>query len=311
MSSKWTPDQLADQSDRTSIVTGANSGLGLIVARELARAGAHVIMTSRDANRGANAMNAIKKLYPAASVELASLDLANLASVRAFAESFLANHAKLDLLINNGGVMAAPHALTADGFELQFGTNHLGHFALTGLLMPAFKQSVGTRVVTVSSNNHKLGKMRLDDLQGDQQFSRWGAYAQSKLANLLFAFELDRKLKAAGLPMISLAAHPGYSATNLQLSGPPIQERIVLGLANRFLAQSAEMGALPILYAATYPNLPGASYVGPDGPGEMRGYPTLVQPTNRAKDIEVAKLLWQISEELTGVRYELLDPAAA
>jgi len=311
MSSPWKPDQMADQSGRTAIVTGANSGLGLIVARELARAGADVIMTSRDANRGANALNAIKTAYPAASVELASLDLANLASVRAFVQSFLANHAQLDLLINNGGVMAAPHALTADGFELQFGTNHLGHFALTGLLMPAFKQSVGTRVVTVSSNNHKLGKMRLDDLQGERRYSRWGAYAQSKLANLLFAFELDRKLKAAGLPMISVAAHPGYSATNLQLSGPPFRERIVLALANRILAQSADMGALPILYAATYPDLPGGSYLGPDGVAEMRGYPTLVQPTNGAKDVAVAKRLWQISEKLTGVRYELPEPAAA
>jgi NAD(P)-dependent dehydrogenase (short-subunit alcohol dehydrogenase family) len=206
--------------------------------------------------------------------------------------------------------MAAPRSRTADGFELQLGTNHLGHFALTGLLMPAFNQRVGTRVVTVSSNNHKAGQMRLDDLQGEQHYSRWGAYAQSKLANLLFMLELDRRLKAAGLPMISVAAHPGYSATNLQLSGPPLQERIFLRIANRLIAQSAEIGALPILFAATYPDLAGGSYVGPDGPGEMRGYPTLVQPSDRAKDAELADRLWQISERLTGVRYEPLDAAA-
>jgi NAD(P)-dependent dehydrogenase (short-subunit alcohol dehydrogenase family) len=162
----------------------------------------------------------------------------------------------------------------------------------------------------VSSNNHKAGQMRLDDLQGEQHYSRWGAYAQSKLANLLFMLELDRRLKAAGLPMISVAAHPGYSATNLQLSGPPLQERIFLRIANRLIAQSAEIGALPILFAATYPDLAGGSYVGPDGPGEMRGYPTLVQPSDRAKDAELADRLWQISERLTGVRYEPLDAAA-
>ena len=302
---------MPDQRGRTAIVTGANSGLGLIVARELARTGARVIVTSRDAEKGAKALAIIKAAHPAANVEVAPLDLANLASVRAFAQRILDHHDELDILVNNAGVMAAPHGRTVDGFELQFGTNHLGHFALTGLLLRAFKQRVGTRVVTVASNNHKAGHMRLDDLQGEQRYSRWGAYAQSKLANLLFMYELDRRLKATGLPMISVAAHPGYSATNLQLSGPPLQERLFLRLANRFIAQSAEIGALPILYAATYPNLPGGSYVGPDGPAEMRGYPTLVQPTNRAKDIEVANRLWQISEELTGVRYDLLKPAAA
>jgi NAD(P)-dependent dehydrogenase (short-subunit alcohol dehydrogenase family) len=153
--------------------------------------------------------------------------------------------------------------------------------------------------------------MNLDDLQGERHYSRWGAYAQSKLANLLFTFELDRKLKAAGLPMSSVAAHPGYSATNLQLTGPPLQERIFLRLANRFIAQSAEIGALPILYAATYPELAGGSYIGPDGPAEMHGYPTLVQPTDRAKDVETAKRLWEISEKLTGVRYELREPTPA
>jgi NAD(P)-dependent dehydrogenase (short-subunit alcohol dehydrogenase family) len=302
---------MPNQAGRTAIVTGGNSGLGLIVARELARAGARVIVTSRDAGKGAKALQIIKAAHPAANVEVAQLDLANLASVRALARRILEDHDQIDILVNNAGVMAAPYARTADGFELQFGTNHLGHFALTGLLLPAFKQSSGTRVVTVASNNHKAGRMNLDDLQGERHYSRWGAYAQSKLANLLFTFELDRKLKAAGLPMSSVAAHPGYSATNLQLSGPPIQERIFLRLANRFIAQPAEIGALPILYAATYPDVAGGSYIGPDGPAEMRGYPTLVQPTDRAKDVETAKRLWEISEKLTGVRYELREPTPA
>jgi NAD(P)-dependent dehydrogenase (short-subunit alcohol dehydrogenase family) len=307
MNAKWTAERIPDQKGRTAIVTGANSGLGLIVARELARAGARVIATSRDAARGAVAIKAIKTAHPAANVEAAQLDLADLASVRAFAQQFQQGGDRLDLLVNNAGIMAMPHRRTADGFELQFGTNHLGHFALTALLMPAFKQSPGTRVVTVSSINHKAGRMRFDDLQGEQHYSRWGAYGQSKLANLLFAFELDRRLEAARLPMTSVAAHPGYSATNLQLTGPPLQ-RFVLSLGNRMFAQSAEMGALPTLYAATSPDLPGGSYVGPDGPGEMRGYPTLVQPSARAKDMAAAERLWEISEKLTGLKYRLPEP---
>jgi NAD(P)-dependent dehydrogenase (short-subunit alcohol dehydrogenase family) len=268
-------------------------------------------MTSRDAGKGAKAVDVVKAAHPAANVEIAHLDLADLGSVRAFAQEFMSRHERLDLLVNNAGIMAAPYRKTVDGFELQFGTNHLGHFALTGLLMPAFNERPGTRVVTVSSNNHKGGEIHLYDLQGERHYSRWGAYAQSKLANLLFAFELDRRLKAAGLPVISVAAHPGYSATNLQLSGPPLQERIVMRLGNRFIAQTAEMGALPILYAATYPELAGGSYVGPDGPAEMRGYPTIVQPSDRAKDEAMAQRLWQVSENLTGVRFTMLDRAVA
>lgn len=311
MNAKWTADQIPDQRGRTAIVTGANSGLGLVDARELARAGAHVIIASRDAGRGARAVGIIKAAHTAANVEFAQLDLASLASVRTFATQFLAGPNRLDVLINNAGIMAAPRRRTADGFELQFGTNHLGHFALTGLLMPAFNQRLGTRVVTVSSNLHKGGQIGFADLQGEQHYSRWGAYGQSKLANLLFALELDRRLAAAGLPMISVAAHPGYSSTNLQLSGPPLQERIVMRLVNRLVAQSAEMGALPTLYAATYPDLPGGSYVGPDGPREMRGYPKLAQPSDDAKDEAVARRLWEVSEKLTGVKYALLEPAAA
>jgi NAD(P)-dependent dehydrogenase (short-subunit alcohol dehydrogenase family) len=308
---RWTAEQIPDQQGRTAIVTGANSGLGLIVARELAGAGARVIVASRNSARGATAVGIIKGAHPAASVAAAELDLADLASVRAFAKQFVTGGDGLDLLVNNAGVMAAPYRQTADGFEMQFGTNHLGHFALTALLMPAFNPKPGTRIVTVSSNNHRAGRMRFDDLQGEQRYSRWGAYAQSKLANLLFALELARRLEAAGLPMTSVAAHPGYSATNLQLSGPPMRERLFMLLANRFIAQSAEVGALPILYAATYPGLAGGTYVGPDGPAEMRGYPTLVQPADTARNVADAARLWQVSEKLTGVRFDLPEPAAA
>jgi NAD(P)-dependent dehydrogenase (short-subunit alcohol dehydrogenase family) len=311
MNSNWTADQIPDQYGRTAIVTGANSGLGLIVARELARAEGTVIIASRDIDKGTKAMEQIKSEVPSAKLEVMHLDLANLGSVRAFAAGFLGAHHRLDLLINNAGVMATPQKRTADGFELQFGTNHLGHFALTALLMPTLSEMLGARVVTVSSNNHKGGRINFDDLQGERHYSRWGAYAQSKLANLLFALELDRRLDAADLPVISVAAHPGYSATNLQTSGRALPERIVFQVANRLMAQSAEIGALPILYAAVSPDLAGGSYVGPDGPGEMRGYPTLVEPSDRAKDVESAKRLWQVSEALTGVRYDVRVPAAA
>jgi NAD(P)-dependent dehydrogenase (short-subunit alcohol dehydrogenase family) len=305
---KWTAEEIPDQHGRTAIVTGANSGLGRIVARDLAKRGAIVIIASRDHAKGAEAAREITAGFPSSTVEAARLDLANLGSIRAFADRIRAGNDHIDLLINNAGVMAAPHRRTADGFELQFGTNHLGHFALTGLLLPLLDEP-GARVVTVSSNNHKAGRMKFDDLQGERHYSRWRAYAQSKLANLLFAFELDRRLKAGGWPLISVAAHPGYSATNLQLSGPPPHERLVMRLSNKLFAQSAESGALPLLYAATAPNLPGGSYVGPDGTGEMRGHPVLVEATKRAHDEEAARRLWEISERLTGVAYEFTPPA--
>jgi NAD(P)-dependent dehydrogenase (short-subunit alcohol dehydrogenase family) len=301
----WTAQEIPDQHGRTAIVTGANSGLGRIVARELARHGAGMIIATRDTAKGGEAASAIKAAFPSATVEAAQLDLANLGSIRAFAERIRAGHDHIDLLVNNAGVMAAPYRRTADGFELQFGTNHLGHFALTGLLLPLLRVRPDARVVTVSSNAHKRGQMRFDDQQGEHGYSRWGAYAQSKLANLLFAFELQRRLKAAGWRLISVVAHPGYSATNLQLSGPPPYERFVMRLGNRLFAQPAEMGALPLLYAATAADLPGGSYVGPDGMGEMRGrHPMLVQATERARDEEAARRLWEISERLTGVIYD-------
>jgi NAD(P)-dependent dehydrogenase (short-subunit alcohol dehydrogenase family) len=307
---KWTAEEIPDQRARTAVVTGANIGLGRVVARELARRGAQVIIASRDAAKGAEAARTITAAFPSAKVEAALLDLADLSSIRAFADRIRAGNDHIDLLINNAGVMAAPYRRTADGFELQFGTNHLGHFALTGLLLRLLYERPDARVVTVSSQNHRGGQMRFDDLQGDRSYSRWGAYAQSKLANLLFAFELERRLKTGGWRLISVAAHPGYSATNLQLSGPPPHERLLMRMSNRLFAQSAEMGALPILYAATAPGLQGGSYVGPDGPGEARGHPVLVQATKRAYDEEDARHLWDISEQLTGVRYDFQTSSA-
>jgi NAD(P)-dependent dehydrogenase (short-subunit alcohol dehydrogenase family) len=234
--------------------------------------------------------------------ELMELDLASLASVRSFAESFKNTHDGLDLLINNAGVMAPPRRLTADGFELQFGTNHLGHFALTTALLDQMEGREDARVVTLSSTAHKMGRINFDNLNGERRYFRWNAYGQSKLANLLFALELDRRLRASKSTVKSLAAHPGYASTNLQSAAAPLVDRLVMKVGNAVIAQSDEMGALPQLYAATEPGVEGGIYVGPDGPGEQRGHPTVAQPNGRARDPESARRLWQVSEELTSVR---------
>jgi NAD(P)-dependent dehydrogenase (short-subunit alcohol dehydrogenase family) len=310
MSQKWTADQIPGQRGRIAVVTGANSGLGLATARELARAGARVVIACRNVEKGASAARRIESAVPDAQVEVEALDLASLDSVRAFAERFRAEHGGLDLLINNAGVMAPPRSTTAEGFELQLGTNHLGHFALAALLIDTMEGRDDARVVTVSSGAHRIGRMRFDDLQGERRYNRWRAYGQSKLANLLFALELDRRLRAAGFAIRSVAAHPGYAATNLQSAAPPAIDRVVMAVTNRLVAQSAEMGALPILYAATYPGLEGGSFVGPDGIGEQRGHPTLVAPSRAARDEAVARRLWAVSEELTGAPFELRTEAA-
>ena len=304
MSAKWTTEQIPDQSGRTAVVTGANSGLGLVATRELARAGAHVVLACRDTDKGTTALGTIQTDVPNASVEVSALDLASLASVRAFAERFRTDHETLDLLINNAGVMAPPRRETADGFELQLGTNHLGHFALTALLIDAMEQRDDARVVTVSSGAHRMGRIDFEDLQSTRRYKRWRAYGQSKLANLLFAFELDRRLRAAGSSIRSVAAHPGYAATNLQSSAPPTLDRLVMAVTNRVLAQSAEQGALPLLYAATYPGLESGTFVGPDGIAEQRGYPQPVTASRSARDEGVGRRLWTVSEELTGVSFE-------
>jgi NAD(P)-dependent dehydrogenase (short-subunit alcohol dehydrogenase family) len=304
MAENWTAEWIPDQAGRTAVVTGANSGLGLVAARELARAGAEVVLACRDTEKGEVAAESIRAAVPDASVAVEDLDLASLASVRAFAERLDAGHESLDLLINNAGVMAPPRRETADGFELQFGTNHLGHFALTGLLLGKLAGREDARVVTVSSTAHKLGKIDFGDLQRQRRYFRWTAYGQSKLANVLFARELDRRLRAAGSSVSSIAAHPGYADTNLQSAGPPVIDRAVMAVSNRLFAQSAEMGALPELYAATRPNLDGGLLIGPDGPNEQRGYPKVVSPNKAGRNEATAERLWSVSEDLTGVSYD-------
>jgi NAD(P)-dependent dehydrogenase (short-subunit alcohol dehydrogenase family) len=290
---KWDAGDLPDLAGRTVVVTGANSGIGLVAARELARHGARVVLAVRDTGKGDQAAGTIP-----GETDVRRLDLADLGSVRAFADAW---EGDLDVLINNAGVMAVPEGRTADGFELQFGTNHLGHFALTNLLLP----HVRDRVVTVSSTVHRTGKIDLDDLNWEhRRYQRWPAYAQSKLANLLFTLELQRRLNEAGSPLLATAAHPGYASTNLQShTGNPLQNAF-MAIGNVLFAQSDAMGALPTLYAATQ-DLPGASYVGPGGLGEQRGHPTLVGRTARASDGDTARALWERSEELTGVSFPL------
>jgi NAD(P)-dependent dehydrogenase (short-subunit alcohol dehydrogenase family) len=303
MPAGWTAKAIPDQTGRRAVVTGANSGLGTAVAEELARAGAEVILACRDLQRGAAAVGSISTRVPGCLVETRRLDLADLGSVREFARRLDGEGRPLDLLVNNAGVMAVPRRLSADGFELQLATNHLGHFALTGLLLDCLLAAPDGRVVSVSSVLHRLGRIDFDDLMSAGRYSRWRAYGQSKLANLLFAFELDRRARAAGVGLRSLAAHPGYARTNLQAaSGGPLS--LVLALANPLFAQSAAAGALPILCAATA-DLPGGSYLGPDGPGQRRGHPRPVDASPAARDPETAARLWEVSEELTGVGYDL------
>jgi NAD(P)-dependent dehydrogenase (short-subunit alcohol dehydrogenase family) len=303
---KWTAEDIPDQTGRTVIVTGANSGLGYNVSRELVARGARVILACRDQGRGKAALDDVLADAPGAEAELRSLDLAGLASVRTFAEGVTE---PVDLLVNNAGVMAGPHRTTADGFELQFGTNHLGHFALTGLLLPQLLAADAPRVVQVSSGAHRMGKMNFDDLQSEQKYWRWGAYGQSKLANLLFMRELGRRAAEAGTPLVSVAAHPGYAATNLQTTGSKLDD-VVMKVSNLVIAQSDAMGALPLLYAATE-DLESGAYVGPDGVAEQRGHPKLVGMSGRARSDEDARRLWEVSEELTGVTYDFAARMAA
>jgi NAD(P)-dependent dehydrogenase (short-subunit alcohol dehydrogenase family) len=313
--SHWTAADAPDQSGRRAIVTGANSGLGLQIALELARRGADVVLACRNVEKGENAAATIRAAAPGAQVGVGVLDLASLDSVRNFAKSYEDEHDGLDLLVNNAGVMALPRRLTEDGFEMQFGTNHLGHFALTGLMMPALLAAPGARVVTMSSGAHAMGRMRFDDLQGERRYWRWAAYGQSKLSNLLFAFELARRAALADLDLTSVAAHPGYAATNLQATGPQMEgaglKTRFWSLANRLFAQSDAQGALPALYAATMPDVFGGEYFGPDGRSGARGYPARAQTTKAARDPDLAERLWGESERLTGVRFELEKVAAA
>jgi NAD(P)-dependent dehydrogenase (short-subunit alcohol dehydrogenase family) len=305
---RWTAEDIPDQSGRVAVVTGANGGLGYVTSRELARRGARVVLCSRDEVRGREAVARLIAEVPHADLELRSLDMADLSSIRSFADGIQASYPAVDLLINNAGVMAIPRRETADGFEMQFGTNHLGHFALTGLLLPLLLQQPGARVVTVSSNAHKPGKLDFDDIMHERSYRRWRVYSDSKLANLLFAFELQRRLSAIDAPLISVAAHPGTAATNLVRPGSqgnPVKQ-IVMTLGVRVVGQSEAQGALPQLYAATAPEVRGGEYFGPSGIAENRGHPKRVDSNAASKDTDAAARLWALSEDLTGVTYDML-----
>lgn len=305
----WTPAEIESQAGRTAVVTGANSGLGFHVSSHLANAGGRVIMACRNDEKATAAAESIREGLPAADVVPMTLDLADLDSVEKFSERLRAQREGLDLLINNAGVMALPQRYTTrQGFETQFGTNHLGHFALTGRLLPLLLAGDGARVVTVSSLAHRSGEANFEDPQWQRRrYAPWGAYGQSKLANLLFTLELDRQARARDLPLRAVAAHPGVSATNLAANGPAYGvsrlRAAVTVHGSRLLAQSEKAGTLPVLYAATSPDAVSGGYYGPRGPGEMRGRPATARPSERALDPERARRLWTLSEELTGVDF--------
>ncbi|GLU47158.1 oxidoreductase [Nocardiopsis ansamitocini] len=305
----WTQERLPDQSGAIAVVTGGSSGLGLETAYKLAEAGARVVLTSRGEDKGRAAAREITDRVPGAQVEHARLHLDDLASIRDFAEQF--PYERLDLLFNNAGVMDIPLARTADGFEMQFGTNHLGHFALTGLLLPVLLNADAPRVITISSGLHSIGYLDLDDLNWEQRpYNPWLAYGQSKLANLLFTAELDRLAKEADSPLLSVAAHPGYAATNLHSVGGEMRGSRLRGTAmraaNRIFAQSALAGAWPGLYAATIPGVEGGDYYGPRN--GRTGTPVRSARSVAARDEATARALWKRSEELTLVSYDF--PAA-
>ncbi|MFD3543262.1 oxidoreductase [Streptomyces sp. NPDC058662] len=305
----WNAANIPVQTGRTAVVTGANSGIGYVTARELARRGASVVLACRSAARGRAALIRLRTEVPAAEVRFAELDLADLSSVREFAKAFGQQHASLDLLVNNAGVMALPYGRTADGFETQFGVNHLGHFALTGLLLPRLRAAApGARIVNVSSGFHVLGDIDLDDLASEHGYRRWVAYGRSKSANLLFTHELSRRFAAAGSTVVAAAAHPGYASSNLhagasRLEGPSLNSRVA-AIGNAIVAQPAATGALPTLYAATAPGVRPDTFVGPRF--GWRGAPA---PSWRAKwtlDDKSGEQLWAASEKLTGVSYASL-----
>jgi NAD(P)-dependent dehydrogenase (short-subunit alcohol dehydrogenase family) len=314
--SAWTTDDIPDLTGQRALVTGVTGGLGYHAVRELARAGADVIATARDRTRGKASLESIRAELPTARVELLELDLADLESVRSAASTVVDDGRPLDICVNNAGVMAAPERRTVDGFELQIGTNHLGHFALVGRLWPALVAAPAARVVTVASLMHwlvrgiELRRLEPEELGhhgGAGRYRKWIAYSESKLANLVYALEFDRRTRAAGAPVVSVAAHPGYSATGLQHAGLAMEghavQRFVLRFGNIVLAQSAQAGAWPLLRAATEPDLPGGSYMGPGWPGEARGAPAPARISRWATDPDLGRCLWEASESATAVTY--------
>lgn len=304
MSAPWTAADVPDQSGRVAVITGSNTGIGYEAAAVLAGKGAHVVLAVRNLDKGNAAAERIRAATPHAEVSIQQLDLTSLDNIRAAADALRTAYPRIDVLINNAGVMTTPKATTADGFELQFGTNHLGHFALTGQLLENMLAVDGSRVVTISSNGHRFGSINFDDLQSQRRYNRLSAYGQAKLANLLFTYELNRRLAAAGAPTIAVAAHPGSSNTELTRNLPGfIRKPLEVGW--RLVAQDADMGALPTLRAATDPAVLGAQYYGPDGFGEQGGHPKLVQSNRKSHDAAVQQRLWTVSEELTGVKFPL------
>ena len=299
MNNKWTTEQIPDQSGKIVIVTGANSGIGYEATRALAIKGASVIMACRSLEKGQRAVDQIRTEFPDAQVLLRPLDLADLSSVQQFANTFLSEFDRLDVLINNAGGMAIPYHKTADGFEMQFGTNHLGHFKLTALLFDLLKRTPNSRIVTVTSYAHFFGWINFNNLNSERFYQKWLAYCQSKLANILFGYELQRRVALGGKNPLSIVVHPGWAATNLQHS------TWFFSLLNPLLSQSQEMGALPSLYAATSPEVCGGEYIGPDGFLGQRGYPHKARSSRRSMDLDTAKKLWAISEEITGIQFDI------
>ena len=298
----WTAADVPGQSGRIAVVTGANSGIGFEAAAVLARRGAHTVLACRDAGKAEDAVARLSAAVPEASVSVVRLDLASLESVRAAADQILAAHDRIDLLINNAGLMWPPYGKTTDGFELQFGTNHLGHFALTGLVLEAMLPVPGSRVVTVSSSGHRAGRINFADLQSERHYGRMAAYAQSKLANLMFTYELQRRMHAAGAPTAALAAHPGVAFTELTRNLPGVIQATYPAIGGLF-TQSAAMGALPTLRAATDPAAAGGEYYGPGGLWQAKGYPVRVSSNARSRDQAAQQRLWDESVRLTGVTY--------
>ncbi len=311
----WTEKDIPDLTGKVALVTGANSGLGYATATGLAARGALVILGCRDAGKAKAAMAAIGAVVPSAKLEFLPGDLSDQTSVRKAAEMLKSRHSRLDIQVNNAGIMTLPYTKTKDGFEMLIGTNYLGHFALTGQLLELTQNTPGARIVTVTSLSERVGKLGLDDLNWERtRYSKRAAYARSKLANLVFALELDRRLRKAGAQAISVAAHPGYAATNIVYGGGQGGEglrrsvwNLMARMGNAMLAQPAERGALPSLHAATAPGLRGGDYIGPDGFIEFSGYPKRVKPSRQAQDPQLARDLWSLSEQLTGVRFLSTD----
>ncbi len=295
---KWNTNNIKNQANRVVIVTGSSSGLGFETARALAQKNATIIMAVRNPQKAEQALDILKSTIPKADISFIPLDLTDLRSIKTFADDFKASFERLDLLINNAGIMTPPFGRTADGFELQMGTNHLGHFALTGLLIDLLEQTQNSRIVNVSSMAHKMGNIDFDDLHWEKRkYKKWNAYGDSKIANLHFTFALDQKLRSKNSHVIAAAAHPGYTATKLQ------RHTGLFSALNHILAQDVSMGALPTLYAAIAPDVQGGDFFGPSGFMEARGYPKQVKANKRAKDMEIAKKLWDVSQELTAVYF--------